>query len=65
MPIATLIALLPAAIQSVQEIAAMIAKLQADGRSETTAEENAQLQQTLANLAASKADFDDAFKDVP
>ncbi len=65
MEIGAIIALLPPALGAIQEIALLIQKLQADGRSTTTEEEAAQLRITLGNVERAKQNFDDAFKDVP
>ena len=64
MPIATIITLLPTAVNAVQTLATIIANAQAAGRSTTTAEENAQLQTALTTLGQANADFNAEFADV-
>ena len=71
MSIAAILALLPTIIssgvaieQGFNSIGALIAKLQADGRATTSAEETAQLQKTLADAGIADAAFDAAFSGV-
>jgi hypothetical protein len=61
MPIAALIALLPTIMDAGTQVAALIQRLQAEGRAQTTEQETAALAAVLAAVKIADANFDSAF----